>query len=64
MKNIIKEKTTCQYCESQLLPNGEWIGKDVQYFPRFPRSKNSSHGICPPCMEKVMKEINEMVIIK
>jgi hypothetical protein len=57
-------KTKCQYCESQQLPDGTWIGKDVQYFPRFPQSKLSSHTPCPPCMAKVMKEINDMVIIK
>jgi hypothetical protein len=57
-------KTECSYCESQQLPDESWINKDVQYFPRFPRSKNSSHTVCPPCLAKALKEIDEMVIIK
>jgi len=57
-----KEKTVCQYCGSQQLPNGEWISKDAVYSPRFPQSKNASHTPCKCCYDKQMKIIEDMQI--
>ena len=57
-------KTECQYCHSQQLPDGQWIGKHMQYFPRFPKSERVNSQPCSPCLAKALKEIDEMVIIK
>ena len=54
------EKTVCQYCKAQLLPDGTWIDKDVKYYPRFPKSKYENSQPCPKCFDKAMEEINNL----
>lgn len=55
--HLLTEKTECHYCGAQQLPDGTWIKKEVQYFPRFPRSKNVNSCPCPECHEKALAEI-------
>ena len=57
LREVNMIKTECSYCKAQQLPNGTWISKDVKYFPRFPRSKDASHGICPECLKSALAEI-------
>jgi hypothetical protein len=48
--------TVCSYCRKTLI--GEvW----VYFYSRMIRSEhNVSHGICPSCMEKALKEVEAL----
>ncbi|MEK7653517.1 MAG: hypothetical protein AAB358_03490 [Patescibacteria group bacterium] len=47
-------KVQCCYCK-KFRQDGEW-GED----PRPESKEDVSHGICPPCSEKVLAEIEKI----
>ena len=57
LREVNMIKIECSYCKAQQLPDGRWISKDVKYYPRFPQSKDASHGICPECLKSALSEI-------